>query len=76
MASKNAQPASKPSEGGQKLNGVLLLVPVLALLTLLGVSLAVAGIFSIGFWSALGQTTLAVVGALLLALAVAIFRGK
>jgi hypothetical protein len=58
------------------LNGVLLLVPILAVLALAGISLGVAAVFSIGFWPALGWTTLAVAGALLLALAVAILRGK
>ena len=75
VAATAARP-SQPREGGKALNGVLLLVPVLAVLALVGISLAVAAVFSIGFWSALGWTTLAVVGALLLALAVAILRGK
>jgi hypothetical protein len=70
-------PAASHSDGGNRsLNGVLLLVPVLAVLALMGVSLAVAGIFSIGFWAAFGWTALAVAGALLLALAIAILRGK
>ena len=63
-------------EKNRPLNGVLLLVPVLALLALVGVSLGVAAVFSISFWPALGWTALAIVGALLLALAVAILRGK
>ncbi len=67
---------AKSSEKTRPLNGVLLLVPMLAVLALLGISLAVAAIFSIGFWPALGWTALAVVGALLLLLAGAILRGK
>lgn len=86
MAPKRSRPAAastpdaplrpQTGEGGHALNGVLLLVPILAVLALAGISLAVAAVFSIGFWPALGWTTLAVVGALLLALAVAILRGK
>lgn len=86
MAKKLLQPVSlsamaKPStaDNGEKnrpLNGVLLLVPILAILALLGISLAGAAIFPIGFWPALGWTTLVVVGAILLMLAVAILRGR
>ena len=60
----------------QTLSGVLLLVPILAVLALAGIALALAAVFSIGFWSAFGWTAFAVVGALLLALAIAILRGK
>lgn len=69
-------PKPNPPENGGILSGVLLLVPILAVLALVGISVAVAAVFSIDFWPALGWTTLAVVGALLLALAVAILRGK
>jgi hypothetical protein len=75
-ATSNKQAAPPSTTENRPLNGVLLLVPVLALLALAGVSLAVAGIFSIGFWAAFGWTTLVVVGGLLLALAIAILRGK
>ena len=75
-ATSNKQAVPPSTTENRPLNGVLLLVPVLALLALAGVSLAVAGIFSIGFWAAFGWTTLVVVGGLLLALAIAILRGK
>ena len=75
-AASDASLRPQAGEGGQTLNGVLLLVPILALLALAGVSLAVAAVFSIGFWPALGWTTLAAMGVLLLALAIAILRGK
>ena len=86
MANKPARPGSSSTpeatsvarngESNRPLNGVLLLVPILAILAILGVSLAVAAVFSIGFWPALGWTTLVVAGTLLLALTVAILRGK
>lgn len=69
-------PNPKRRESGGTLSGVLLLVPILGILALVGVSAGVAAVLSIGFWPALGWTTLVVMGALLLALAVAILRGK
>jgi hypothetical protein len=75
-AASNTTATSPPANENRPLNGVLLLVPVLALLALVGVSLAVAGIFSIGFWAAFGWTALVVLGGLLLALGIAILRGK
>jgi hypothetical protein len=76
ITTRATEASSSPANENRPLNGVLLLVPVLALLALAGVSLAVAGIFSIGFWAAFGWTTLVVVGGLLLALGIAILRGK